>query len=82
MKQGCVSFFLILSLLSVDVFSVQADEEIKGVKISSPDKKSFLKADTEMIQNISSDIRVWTAPTIGSVKDVDADASIHRAFGL
>lgn len=35
-----------------------------------------------MIQNISSDIRVWTAPTIGIVKDVDADASIHRAFGL
>ena len=45
-------------------------------------KDYFLKADTEMIQNITSDIRVWTAPTIGIVKDADADASIHRSFGL
>jgi len=82
MKQVFRSFQFVLFFGLTVHFSAQAGEEIKTVKISSPDKKSFLKADKEMIENINQDIREWSSIKIAVIHHSSSDQDIHRSFGL
>ena len=82
MKQVFKSLLFTLLMGSVFNFSAKAGEEIKTVKISSPDKKSFLNADKEMIANINKDILEWSMVKISVVQDPSADKDMHQSFSL